>query len=383
MSTSTDLWFHARFFRFMNLHQKTLIQQGSGWQRQTILGLFPLFAGMSIIAGCVFVPQALNGNADFRQLYAGAYMVRTGLRHHLYDLDVQQQIENRVISPSAQVLPANHPAYEYALLAPLTFCSYRSAYWAWLFLNLVLAFVCARQLARSLDPWLAVALVGGFVPVACALLQGQDTVWMLFVFMLAWSSSTEFKTGALLGLGAFRFHVLIPVLLVYMLWGKWRVLKGLLLTAAPAAVGSVLLVGISGSLRYLREASSSTEVRNGPLANVYGLCQALWGHNRLALIVTFFVAVLALWYASRRKSPSLATATLVIPLASIHLQVHDLVVLLIPIAAAITSYASVVEFAVATIGLFPPISFLSGLPSALMLIQSHPSGIRSTRPAAD
>jgi len=347
------------------------------WQRQVILGLFPLFAGLSVLAGCVFVPQALTGNADFRQLYGGAYMVRTGLQHQLYDLELQQEIESRVISPSPQALPANHPAYEYALLAPLTVVSYKPAYWIWLLINITVAIVCAKKLARVLDPWLAACLTAGFVPVACALLQGQDTIWMLLIFLLAWSAASDLKTGAFLGLGAFRFHVLIPVLLVYLLWKKWEVVKGILLTAVPAAVASVALVGVNGTLKYVKEASSSTEVRNGPLANAYGLCQALLGHTWLALVVAFLVAILALWCASRRKMPSVATAALVVPLATSHLQPHDLVVLLIPIAASIANYASILQFAVAAVGLLPPISFLSGLPSALMLL--HREGPESNR----
>ena len=90
-------------------------------QRQTVLGLFPLLFGIQIVAALVFVPIALNGNADFRQYFAGGLMVRTGLRHQLYDISKQSEVED-TIAPwhSPQVLPVNHPAYEYLLFAPLT-----------------------------------------------------------------------------------------------------------------------------------------------------------------------------------------------------------------------------------------------------------------------
>src|SRR6185437_2094121 len=182
----------------------------------------------------------------------------------------------------------------------------------------------------------------------------QDSVWMLLVFLLAWRARSDVKSGFFLGLGVFRFHVLIPVLLLYILWRKWNVLKGFLLSAAPAAVIAVALVGISGTTLYVREAGASTEVRNGPLANAYGLCQAMFGHTQIALFLALFIATFSLCYASRRKKPSVTTA-LLIPLATMHLQAHDLVVLLVPIVASSRSYASIVQFAVAATGLFPPI----------------------------
>lgn len=309
-------------------------------------------------------------------------MVRTGFRHQLYNLELQKEVENRAVSPSIQVLPANHPSYEYLLLAPLTLVSYRAAYWLWLLVNLVVVGICANKLSQVLDPWLAVCLVFGFIPTACALFQGQDSLWMLLVFLLAWRAESDVKSGFFVGLSVFRFHVLIPVLLLYLLWRKWNVLMGFLLSAAPAALISVALVGISGSLVYIREASSSTEVRNGPLANVYGLCQAILGHTHVALALALLTAVISLGYTARRKEPSIATAALLIPLTTMHLQAHDLVVLLIPIAAELTNFASLLQFVVAVAGWFPPLAFLSGTPSALMLLRANCSNSRTNAQAS-
>ena len=336
-----------------------LIQQGSGWQRQIILGLFPLFAGVSILAACVFVPQALKGNADFRQLYAGAYMVRTGLRHQLYDLDRQREIENRVVSPSAQVLPVNHPAYEYLFFMPLSLLAYRWAYGTWAAINVLVLAFCGTRLAHILDRWAAFALLAGFAPVWATLMHGQDSVWLLFWLLLSSEAKSERTAGLLLGMTAFRFHLLIPLLVIFALWKAWRVIFGALLAAARLGIVSVWLVGIRGSLLYLKAAAASTEVRNGLPVNPFGICQAILGrqHVRAALVLAFRFAVAAIWYASSRK-PSLALALVTLSLASYYLMPHDLVFLLIPLSVLLRrSWASVFQFGISVLGLFPPIAF--------------------------
>src|SRR6266567_8652820 len=78
----------------------------------------------------------IGGRADFRQLYAAGYMVKTGQRYELYDYDLQTQIENNVVGPSDTPLPFNHLPYEAILFAPLSAFSYRTAYFIFLAINL-------------------------------------------------------------------------------------------------------------------------------------------------------------------------------------------------------------------------------------------------------
>ena len=340
------------------------------WQRQLVLGLMPLTLGFGILAATVFVPRALNGNADFRQFYAGGYMMRTGLHHSLYDSRLQKEIENSVVSYSDRVLPVNHPAYEYVFYSPLSILPYKQAYAFWLTLNLLVLTYCGIHVARWInDPWLALALVAGFAPVLATLMHGQDSLWLLLFCILSLESTGDFTAGALLGLTAFRFHLLIPILILYALWKKWRFIEGALLSAGSLAAISVWLVGINGSLLYLRTAISSTEVRQGFSANAYGIVQALVGpqHAHIAQVIAGACAIASLWYAARQK-PSLDLALLVIPFASYYLMFHDLVFLLIPLSRRIReSSAAVLQFVVPVLG-FTPLAFLSSVPSALMLL---------------
>jgi hypothetical protein len=344
-------------------------RRNSYWQRDAVLGLFPLLAGICLIAAVVYIPQALNGNADFRQLYAGGHILRMGLRHELYEPAVQWEVENAVVSASPQLLPINHPAYEYLVFLPFTFLAYARAYTAWAALNTVALVFCATRISRTLDPWLTVALIAGFAPVWATLLQGQDSLWLLLFFLLANDSESDLKRGVFLGLTAFRFHLLIPVLVMYALWRRWRCVFGTLLSALPLALLSISLVGIRGSLRYVQLAAASTEVRKGAPANIYGFFQSLFGsHSHSASVFAAAVALLSFWLASRLK-PSLASAILLIPLASYYLMLHDLVILLIPLTVFLRRGYTAILQVVVIVGFFPPAAFVCGLPSGFMLLE--------------
>src|SRR5216683_7943005 len=72
----------------------------------------------------------LGGRADFRQLYAAGYMVRTGHASQLYDYDAQKYFQDALVSPAPIALPFVRPAYQALAFAPLSRLTYRQAYFA-------------------------------------------------------------------------------------------------------------------------------------------------------------------------------------------------------------------------------------------------------------
>ena len=88
--------------------------------------------------GSTFFPGALRGHADFRQLYAAGYMVRTGHASELYDTRAQQQFQDALVGNDERALPFIRPAYQALLFVPFSLLPYRSAYLAFLAVNLVL-----------------------------------------------------------------------------------------------------------------------------------------------------------------------------------------------------------------------------------------------------
>lgn len=258
------------------------------WQRQLLLGITPLLVGTELLCALVFLPQAVRGCGDFRQLYAGAFLVRSGNAHRLYDADLQLQAQNAVVSPATQVLPSNHPSLEYVVLSPLTLVSYRFAYFVWFGLNLGALLLCARLLPG--DTWMKVFVFAGFATVVITLLQGQDTLWFFLLLLLAFRCDSEFHSGLLLGCGAFRFHLLLPILLAYLVWRRWRFLAGALTSGGLLALLSVWIVGWRESLAYVKTTAGSTDV----LVGARLIC---WPCLRLACLSTTRLQLWASWYA--------------------------------------------------------------------------------------
>jgi len=62
-----------------------------------LLGILPIIFCMQFLAWLTFLPKALRGHADFRQLYVAGYMVRTGHRTQLYDYAAQTCFQNTLV----------------------------------------------------------------------------------------------------------------------------------------------------------------------------------------------------------------------------------------------------------------------------------------------
>ncbi len=326
----------------------------SNLRRDIFLGMLPLLLGIELLASIVFVPIALKGNADFRQFYNGGYMLRNGYRHQLYDFDLQAKI-------SGSALPAVHPAYEYLLFLPLSFLPYRTAYFAWLLINCEILYFSLRLLRPRFDgsPWLLAAIGIAFVPIWVTLVQGQDSLLMLALLLLADDCGPEFCSGLWLGLGAFKFHIVLPIALLYLLWRKWRIFAGFCLSGTLAAMLSVAIIGIPESIHYVKTASASaaTQLHPGAMPNLNGLIVAILGRGRAATVLAVITAIVVIFWASQQK-PSMATAARVVPLISFYFMGHDLSILLLPIVES----ALCAPWLGAVLILVPGYAYLAAIP---------------------
>jgi hypothetical protein len=68
--------------------------------RGVAIGLPVYFVAANLWAVILIGPQFLH-HADFRQLYAGAYLMRTGNATRLYDFALQKKKEDIVVSPES------------------------------------------------------------------------------------------------------------------------------------------------------------------------------------------------------------------------------------------------------------------------------------------
>src|SRR5206468_3528174 len=137
---------------------------------------------------------------------------------------------------------------------PFSVLSYRNAYAAFLGVNLVLLCASYRFLAgflRNLSniwAWFPALMFTAFYPVPIALMQGQDSILLLTILAAAFSfmnNGRELTAGVILGLGLFKFQIVLPIAFLYLVWRRWRVFFGFALSGVLAAYLSVALVGVA------------------------------------------------------------------------------------------------------------------------------------------
>ena len=292
----------------------------------------------------------ISGRADFRCLYAAGYLVRTGDATHLFDYDAQRSVENARVSVEDVALPFNHAPYEALLFAPLSLLSYRSAYVTVLIGNLCLlglAFYLLRgylQPLRQVWSWLPEAVFACSIPVTIALFQSQDSILLFTLISAAFvllDRGQEASAGALVSLSLFKFQYAIPILLLFLIWRRWKFVAGFTITGAALAILSFWLVGTAGLSGFIHLLSTTARLPEaqqyrlgeypGSMPNLRGLFYVLF-HSRplVATIATALASTLLIFYTGFTKRVSLPLAVSVAILASYHATMHDLTLTILP-----------------------------------------------------
>jgi hypothetical protein len=347
--------------------------------RGLILGLTAALFGFPLMGWSFFLTHMVpDGHTDFRATYAAGYMLRTG--KPLYDPAAQFEAQNQVVSREEIALPFNHPAYEALIYLPLSFLSYLHAYWLWFALNLLMLvgiyFVLRGELKplTVVAPWLPIASLPAYLPFGAALVQGQDSILCTLLFACAsvrMQDDRRIFAGFLLGLAAFRFQILLPVMVCFLCWRQWQTVGGVLCSAIPAAGISGLLGGVrpyvTMLLRYSGQGAANGMVDRRTLEalvshmpNLRGLIQSSGGGSWLVLLVSMLVlATACVAGQGRALREQLALAITVASLISYHGLVHDLSVLFIPCALVFSS-GNIRALSTAGIVFFAPILLIFG-----------------------
>ncbi|HEV2118185.1 MAG TPA: glycosyltransferase family 87 protein [Terriglobales bacterium] len=305
--------------------------------------------------------QVRQGYPDFTAFYAAGKCLQRGLGSQLYSMETQARIQLEFAS-GVKIrngpLPFTHPPFEAALFIPFAVLSYPGAYWAWntVSLLLLLAFLLVlRSHVPQLRAWSeALPFLCGlaFFPVFICLLQGQDSLLLLLLFGLTFAAmkgGRDFVAGICLGLALFRFQLVLPVMAVVLLRGRWKVVAGFALAAAALTGVSAAVVGWGQLLSYPREllqishAQAATAMNPKNMPNLRGIVSVLFGEGNLAhgVVALLSLSLLGLaawrWHADARQPDfdlgfglTLAVAVIV----SYHLMAHDLSILLIPLLLA-------------------------------------------------
>jgi hypothetical protein len=328
--------------------------------------LVSFLAGMIVLHAWMFFRlrrEIAIGYPDFTIFYTAGKSILQDHGRQLYDLENQFAIQREFASEvkhRESALPFNHPPFEALLFAPLARLPYVAAYLVWAVFNIALILGFWNLLRPRLPslhgflPALPLLAMFAFFPVIMALLQGQDSILLLFLYGLAFSAlatGRAFVAGLCLGLALFKFQLVLPFMLVLLVRRQWRAVAGFATTAFALLLVSAAVVGWSGVIAYpgfvLRLSRSGAQAGIYPrdMPNLRGLIAGslhLTGLPATLLIVALSIALVALaahWWRvqPQRAQPGhqfglgFSLCLTVTIIASYHMLVHDLSLLILPI----------------------------------------------------
>jgi hypothetical protein len=320
--------------------------------------------GFAVLNGWVFWnlrDSILEGYGDFASFYPAAQMVRQGESARLYDPGLQREMQQQFplsVRERRGPLPYVRPPFEALLFIPLAYFKYPLACVVWTGFNVILLLVAAVILSRirgqqpSASTYGLIALLSfAFFPVASDLVVGQDSILLLLILAVGFRlllRGKEFECGAVLALGLFKFHLVIPLLAVFVLRKKGRLVLGFAAVASVLLAISWMMVGTTGIWEYPRylwrlnrlPQLGMVNVPNMP--NIRGLLSSVLGNGSFPAAAHWFlggIVVLGIVIASRswrgedRNSVVAAFCfSIVITLAtSYYANAYDLTLLLVPL----------------------------------------------------
>jgi hypothetical protein len=196
-------------------------------------------------------------------------------------------------------------------------------------------------------PYLLI-LIATFFPVLVALVQGQNSLMLLFVLTLTFcffESGQDFRAGFTLGLGMFKFILVIPMAFWMIIDKRWKSLAGFFVGCVVLFFIALWLVGFSGIESYILLVAGfgkNTPEQPGTqsiMPNLRGLIYAFGGRiapESVLTILTLLASVALLFWIDSRLKRYINAALLysiqllLAAMISYHFYPHDGAVLLFP-----------------------------------------------------
>lgn len=194
---------------------------------------------------------------DFSPIYAAATILHQGKGSKLYNIEEQSRVEKSF--GRNKILIYDHPPFEAILFEPIAKLSYTGAYVLWGAVN-VLLWLLFLSVLRPFAPVPRMdlhyfMLCSLFFPIWSALMQGQTSILLLVSFSLTFvllERHKDYQAGIFLGLGLFKFPLVLPFAAICFLRSKWKMMMGFATAATLLAALSFLAVGPAGVISYIR-----------------------------------------------------------------------------------------------------------------------------------
>jgi hypothetical protein len=318
------------------------------------------------------LPYIVHGNNDFICFYAAAELAGTS---GLYDVESMRRVEAGLGDRRHFVVFTRLPFYA-ALISPLRFFSFDTAYWIWQTASLagVLIFIYFWPASWPAPArWMTAIACCWSLPLLECFVSGQDvTIVMaaLAVSLSLWSRGRHFAAGCVFSLCSIKYNLFLAFPLL--IFGKrlWRFGGG---TAAGAAV----LWAVSfacGGWDWPRQYAKIIQLPNttpvwSEMPNLNGLVSGL-PHSVFWEATGACLVVLAAWLVVRGKDMSNAIAATLVSglLLSHHAFLRD-AVLLIPACLLMLSRATGITHRVVAILVLCPLVYMAPIrPGALVAL---------------
>ena len=126
-----------------------------------------------------------------------------------------------------------------------------------------------------------------------------------------------------MGFCTVRFPIAIPIALLFLAWRRWKFLAGFVTTAGALALSSVAIVGMRGTVEYIRllaflGANSSDQAKLGvipaAMPNVRGIVYGMGLRETTGLAVVLSISLVIFFLATRREASlplAIGVATLI------------------------------------------------------------------------
>jgi hypothetical protein len=320
-------------------------------------------------------PGSERGPVDFVSTLTGATIIRDGNGRLLYDQNTQHDAQDFVLTSRqpTKLLPYNHLPFEALLIAPMLDIPYPLifAFWtmaAGLAIGVSLGMLDGAQPVSRPVGWVMSMAACSYLPLIRSLMLGQNTPLVLLGLCSTYVTlkrGQHFWAGASLLLVALKPQVLPVVLLLMLLQGHWKALVTFAALMLALSVAAMPTLGVAWPLDYVKllvGVAGWTDVGAidpAIMHNWRGFFTNLFSGQLAGLVTPFFMLASLLsvgllvraWLSSRQALENVkvpthtqawdllwALAGIVAVLTSLHLNPHDLALLIFP-AWIIGAYA--------------------------------------------
>ncbi|MCH7641362.1 DUF2029 domain-containing protein [Patescibacteria group bacterium] len=322
-----------------------------------LLALFTLAATLAGIFVYLFSPNRSNAaemGSDYLSYITGASLVRENQGNKIYDLATQSAYQKEILAlrDKEGVLPFKSPPFVAILFLPLTFFSFLTGYKVFAIFNLtllaLLTFLFAKTFpeVRKLSFWFLVPFL--YLSSMQTIIAGQIsfvTTLIVLALLVFLNSKRVFAAGIVSSLLILKPQYVIAIPFFLLLSKKRKsFMTGFALALMFLILISIAVSGLPALLGYPSYLLSTENPTYGShLQDMFTLNSTLlsipdverlgYGYS-LLINGIFYLAALYLFmrrYTKVSYTQSFISATILFLVFAVHVQSHDLSVLLVPV----------------------------------------------------